>query len=208
MATTANLLLATIAVSLYALNPESSVNIVGMGVLLQLSYALDLADGTVARLTAKTSLFGAWYDLVVDRVSHFIVTGGVMIILWPHMSEHCDYLIYHMVFGAYIALTMSYSSALNLRACILPSALPPGGSGGSIRATVGSLLRNACDYGVLLLVLTVALLGPLGPWPLIVLGIHAAIHAVALMGLIVVTPRHDCQTTQASGGASDDAPVT
>lgn len=49
------------------------------GWVVGLSAICDLLDGTVARRSGKTSVFGAFYDSTLDRVADGVVLGGLMI---------------------------------------------------------------------------------------------------------------------------------
>ena len=48
-------------------------------VLLQASYALDCADGQLARFTGTFSEFGAWLDALADRLKEYAVYAGLAI---------------------------------------------------------------------------------------------------------------------------------
>lgn len=54
-------------------------HITGGGLLLLLSGFADTLDGTVARLTHKTSRFGALLDSSLDRVAEFFIFFGLLI---------------------------------------------------------------------------------------------------------------------------------
>ena len=47
------------------------------GIVLFIAGAADLLDGLLARTTGKASLFGAFFDSVVDRYSDFFVFAGL-----------------------------------------------------------------------------------------------------------------------------------
>ena len=49
------------------------------GVLAQLSSVVDCADGMLARATGRTSEFGAYLDLVLDRVNEFFLIAGAVL---------------------------------------------------------------------------------------------------------------------------------
>tara|TARA_B110000879_G_C11184113_1_gene520286 strand:- start:8864 stop:9577 length:714 start_codon:yes stop_codon:yes gene_type:complete len=46
-------------------------------ILLQVSYAFDCSDGVVARITGKTSAFGAFFDITLDRINVMILYSGL-----------------------------------------------------------------------------------------------------------------------------------
>ncbi len=52
------------------------------GILIQLGSILDGCDGEVARLTFKTSHFGAWFDTILDRYGDTLVAAGVTYGFW------------------------------------------------------------------------------------------------------------------------------
>ncbi len=52
------------------------------GILVQLGSILDGCDGEVARLTFRTSRFGAWLDTLLDRYGDAAVATGVTIGFW------------------------------------------------------------------------------------------------------------------------------
>ena len=45
--------------------------------LLQLCYITDLSDGIVARFQNRSSKFGAFLDVFLDRFNNFVVFGGL-----------------------------------------------------------------------------------------------------------------------------------
>ncbi len=48
-----------------------------LGGMLMLSFGLDCADGTLARVTGQCSPFGLLWDKVVDLLSLFVIAGGL-----------------------------------------------------------------------------------------------------------------------------------
>lgn len=47
-------------------------------IMLQLAYAIDCADGQLARATSTKSAFGAWLDIAVDHARNVMITVAVM----------------------------------------------------------------------------------------------------------------------------------
>ncbi|OGT06733.1 MAG: hypothetical protein A2103_01205 [Gammaproteobacteria bacterium GWF2_41_13] len=76
---------------------------------LQLGFMLDCADGTLARLQNKNSLFGALLDPFLDRVNNFIVFIGFCV-AWFFKSKgqisFSELLIYVFSASAYILYTV------------------------------------------------------------------------------------------------------
>lgn len=65
--------------SLYALAPVGWLWTLSILVLLQLGYALDCADGQLARATAATSVFGAWIDLAADYTRNIVLSAAAVV---------------------------------------------------------------------------------------------------------------------------------
>ena len=56
-------------------------------ILSQLSYAIDCSDGVVARINRKTSYFGGFLDLTLDRLSSNFLMIGVLYHLFINGTE-------------------------------------------------------------------------------------------------------------------------
>ncbi len=69
------------------------------GILIQLGSVLDGCDGEIARLTFRTSLFGAWLDTLLDRYGDAAVAVGIT---WGFWRVHPSPWVW---FGGMIALT-------------------------------------------------------------------------------------------------------
>ncbi len=78
------------------------------GIVLLIAALGDLLDGPLARLTGKSSKFGAFLDSTVDRYSDFFLFGGVGI----HYAKEGEYgalvLILGIIMGSFVT---SYSKA-------------------------------------------------------------------------------------------------
>lgn len=61
---------------------------IGVFSLMVISYALDCADGQLARATGQCSKFGAWLDHVVDAGKIFVIHGSIGWMLLGSMREH------------------------------------------------------------------------------------------------------------------------
>lgn len=57
-------------------SPHGAVWWIPCGMVLQLSYALDCADGQLARGTGQASPFGAWLDVTCDHLRHVVLAGA------------------------------------------------------------------------------------------------------------------------------------
>ncbi|MBI2171061.1 MAG: CDP-alcohol phosphatidyltransferase family protein [Chloroflexi bacterium] len=72
------------------------------GVALLFASAMDMLDGTLARLTGKASPFGAALDSVADRLAEAIILLGVQM----HYIRTGDNAIAYLAFGAMVASFM------------------------------------------------------------------------------------------------------
>jgi CDP-diacylglycerol--glycerol-3-phosphate 3-phosphatidyltransferase len=81
------------------------------GWFLGLTALFDVLDGTVARRTNRSSLFGAFYDSTLDRVSDGAVLGGLLYFYAfnPRYSSHAMLIV--TLFGLVGAYMTSYTRA-------------------------------------------------------------------------------------------------
>lgn len=81
------------------------------GWFLGLTALFDVLDGTVARRTNRSSVFGAFYDSTLDRVSDGAVLGGLVYFYAfnPRYSSHVMLLV--TLFGLVGAYMTSYTRA-------------------------------------------------------------------------------------------------
>jgi phosphatidylglycerophosphate synthase len=63
----------------FAFSRGEHLSVVLGAVLAQLSSVVDCADGMLARATGRTSEFGAYLDLVLDRVNEFFLIAGAVL---------------------------------------------------------------------------------------------------------------------------------
>ena len=80
-----------------------TVKIMSM-LFLQLGFIIDCADGHLARIQKRTSLFGAFFDPFIDRVNNFVIFT-VYGVLW--FAAHPAYLNYAAII-LYVAASSSY----------------------------------------------------------------------------------------------------
>lgn len=55
---------------------------ISIACIIQLSIILDFVDGQLARITGRSSRFGAWYDRVSDRFGEFIIFVSCGYVAW------------------------------------------------------------------------------------------------------------------------------
>jgi len=136
------------AIVIVATAPSTPLIGVAVGLLLILGYALDSADGQLARLRGGGSSAGEWLDHVVDAAKISSLHLAVLI-AWHRLAELPSELLLLVPIGfAIVAAVLFFAMILNdfLRvrdhAGTRANARP---SGGGIR----SLLMLPTDYGVL-----------------------------------------------------------
>lgn len=78
------------------------------GIVMLAGAAMDMLDGSVARLSGKASTFGAFFDSVMDRLGEAAVLFGLAV----HYMRDADALGVYLAFGALTAsLMVSYLRA-------------------------------------------------------------------------------------------------
>lgn len=137
--------LVTVAgLSLLVLAPISLATGISVAVLLVLGFALDSADGQVARLTGKSSPAGEWLDHVVDAGKMVAVHAAVLIALWRDDAPH-----------GWLAVALGYQlvSVVFFAALTLFSLLRRGGEQTPTAppSTARAVALLPADYGILAL---------------------------------------------------------
>ncbi|SEP61925.1 CDP-alcohol phosphatidyltransferase family protein [Microlunatus flavus] len=136
---------------LLALAPATWATGIGVALLLVLGYALDSADGQLARLRGGGSLLGEWLDHTVDSLKVVVVHMAVLVTWFLHLDLAPGWLVVPLAFAA--------ASSVHFFGMILVDLL-----GRTTRAELGvpapaktapgassALLKLPTDYGVLCL---------------------------------------------------------
>lgn len=170
--------------ALVAATKGSVWSIVAFLVLAQVGYALDGADGILARVTGTATRFGAWLDLTLDRIVHVTIFCLLMLAFLPLEGDRSATSAYMAPFLVLLVLSLGYHNATNLRSLMFKR--PEDAEGGSTRLRALSLAKSvittSCDFGLLLFALGVGmLLDALA----IVLVVASVFHALALVALAV-----------------------
>lgn len=136
-------------IALVALAPFTWATAVGVTACLVLGYALDSADGQVARLTGTGSAAGEWLDHVVDATK--VVTLPLAVLIGYHRADVMPQAwllvpIAGAVVGSVLFFAMILTEQLR-RAHGVVSTAPTEGRGRWLR----SVLVLPTDYGVLCL---------------------------------------------------------
>lgn len=136
-------------IALLVLFPPSALLGVAVALLLVLGYALDSADGQVARLTGRGSAAGEWLDHVVDATKIATLPLAVAIGFYRFEVVDVGWLavpLVHAVIGSVLFFAMILTEQMR-RAHGVQSTAPTGGRAPWLR----SVLVVPTDYGVLCL---------------------------------------------------------
>ena len=137
--------LAAVAIALLCLLPPSAALGVGVAALLALSFALDSADGQVARMTGTSSAAGEWFDHVVDAGKHVALHAAVLV-GWYRFDVHDEvWLAVPLLFQAVTVVMFSAMTSAVLLKRLQPDRPGEGVSGSRTRA----VLLLPADHGVL-----------------------------------------------------------
>lgn len=129
-------------IAVIAWAPPTITTGIGAALLLVLGFALDSADGQVARLTGRGSRAGEWLDHVVDAAKMVGLHGAVLVAFWRTGEA-----------GGWMALALAFQfvavvffSALTLYSLLATSESP---SAESSPSTLRAIALLPADYGVL-----------------------------------------------------------
>jgi phosphatidylglycerophosphate synthase len=84
------------------------------GGLTQLSSIVDCADGMLARARGTASDFGAFLDLLLDRVNEFFLIAGAVLGHFRQSGREIDLVLGIFALGLYFLLTTQFYLAKNL----------------------------------------------------------------------------------------------
>jgi phosphatidylglycerophosphate synthase len=126
--------------------PSTAVGIAVAGFLV-LGFALDSADGQVARLSGRSSPAGEWLDHVVDAAKMVGVHGCVLVAVWLRAPHEMIWLIIPLAFQLVATVMFAGGTLIDLLTRSLPARIPDRGPASPVRA----LALLPADYGVLAL---------------------------------------------------------
>lgn len=115
--------------------------------LLVLGFALDSADGQVARLTGTSSPGGEWLDHIIDAVKMVALHGAVTLGWWRHTDLDAGWLLVPMAYQV-VAVTMFSGGTIAELLLRQHASHAPGASTPSTARAVALL---PADFGVLAL---------------------------------------------------------
>lgn len=132
------------AIAVIALAPPTPLTGVGIGLLLIMGYALDSADGQLARLRGGGSPAGEWLDHVVDAAKTSSLHLAVLVSWQRFLDLPSELLLLVPIGFAIVAAVLFFATILNdfLRVRDDQRRRPAGGG-------IRSLLVLPTDYGVL-----------------------------------------------------------
>jgi len=84
------------------------------GLLTQLSSIVDCADGMLARARGTSNDFGAYLDLLLDRINEYLLLIGAVAGQYRSSGRELDLLIGGFAVGLYFLLTTQFYLAKNL----------------------------------------------------------------------------------------------
>lgn len=129
-------------IAVIAAAPISVASGIAAASLLILGFALDSADGQVARLTGRGSRAGEWLDHVVDAAKMVGLHGAVLVAFWRAGAD-----------AGWMALALAFQfvavvffSALTLYSLL---AAPDASTAASTPSTLRAIALLPADYGVL-----------------------------------------------------------
>ena len=146
------------AIALIATVPPSPIAGVVIALLLVVGYALDSADGQVARFTHGGSAAGEWLDHVLDACKNCAIHLAVLVSAFRWFDLPPAWLLVPIAFAVVSSTTFAAMVLKDLLPTVGRSGTRPSGSGRP-STPARSLLGLPTDYGVLCL--SLALLG----WP-------------------------------------------
>lgn len=164
--------------ALLALGPAAPLVGLGVAALLVLGYALDSADGQLARLTGGGSLSGEWLDHTVDSVKVVAFHLAVLVFLYRTGDLDPRWLLVPLVFA--VASSVHFFGMILVDLVRrLRVAQSPGLDTSPAASRANALLKIPTDYGVLCLAML--LIGFPGPF----MAVYTFL-AVAMVGYTVL----------------------
>lgn len=184
------------AIVLIALRPPTPALGLLLSALLVIGYALDAADGQLARLRGGGSLLGEWLDHVIDSGKIATLHLAVLVSLWRFSDGPSWWLAVPLVFS--IANVVHFFGFLltelltRLHHARLNKPLPPKGA----PSLLMSAIKIPTDYGLLCLVFV------LFGWPAIFVPVYAFLALVSVGYTAVVLLRWAGRVAQLDAEAS------
>jgi phosphatidylglycerophosphate synthase len=135
-------------VGLLAAAPASSTTGVAVAVLLVLGYALDSADGQLARLRGGGSLQGEWLDHTVDSLKVVVVHLAVLVTWYRHLDLPDGWLAVPIAFAVASSVHFFGMVLVDLLGRTTRAELGLPGPPRTVPGASAALLKLPTDYGV------------------------------------------------------------
>jgi len=174
LVTAASCLATAAAVALLALDRPSLGVGVGVAGLLVLGFALDSADGQLARLTRSGSLAGEWLDHVVDAAKSVALHAGVLVAAYRHFDISTTWLLVPIGYQltAVVVFAAGVLRELLGRVAARDTPTPPAPAR---RSSWSALILLPADFGILAVAfLTLA-------WPPVFVVVYSALFLANLV---------------------------
>ncbi|MBA3851482.1 MAG: CDP-alcohol phosphatidyltransferase family protein [Chloroflexi bacterium] len=139
--------------------PASPLAILAVVVVWQLAFSLDCSDGQLARARGQASAFGAWFDQLVDVVSHAAVYTSLSLYLVRAFDPDAAMAVLLACTAVTLSLLQTFSTWQRAE---LISRERPIGERPSPRLRALYAARHLLDYGWFLFAASILLLWPLG----------------------------------------------
>lgn len=179
-----------------AIGPSSPVVGFIVALLLVLGYALDAADGQLARLRGGGSLSGEWLDHMVDAVKVVAVHLVVLVHVYRNVDVSPPWLLVPLGFA--VASSVHFFGMIlveamaRVRRAELGQPAPPAAPAHRLV----TLLKLPTDYGILCLV--TVLLG----WPALFLPVYAVLAAATAGYTVLVSGKWRRDVVRLESGSS------
>ncbi|MDQ3492869.1 MAG: CDP-alcohol phosphatidyltransferase family protein, partial [Chloroflexota bacterium] len=139
--------------------PASPLAVLAVVLIWQLAFSLDCADGQLARARGQTSAFGAWFDQLVDVVSHAAVYTSLSLYLVRAFDPDAAVAVLLACMAVTLSLLQTFSTWQ--RAAVI-SRDRPLGKRPTPKLLAMYAARHLLDYGWFLFAASVLLLWPAG----------------------------------------------
>ncbi len=97
------------SILLFFMNLNSIVNRVILAMVIELSFILDCADGQVARVLDKISIFGGWLDRYLDRIGEMALYTAIGWISWVRYGDFTYFILGVLLGFMFTYYSLSYS---------------------------------------------------------------------------------------------------
>jgi len=118
-------LFTAVAIALVATMPPSLGLGVSVAVLLVLGFALDAADGQLARLLSRGSPAGEWLDHVVDAAKSVALHAAVLVCAYRHFEVSTTWLLLPIAYQVLAVVVFAAGTLRELLGRLAGSTAPP-----------------------------------------------------------------------------------